>query len=128
VAATSAIMLPWPGIGEDRSRARLRFGLIADVHQDIMHDSEQRLRSFIESMRLARPDFILQMGDFCTPIDRNRTFLEIWKSFDGPRYHVLGNHDTDGGFTREQTLAFWNMPARFYSFEAGGVHGEAWQS
>jgi 3',5'-cyclic AMP phosphodiesterase CpdA len=42
--------------------------------------------------------------------------------FPGPRYHVLGNHDTDGGFKREQTVEWWGMKDRFYSFDQGGIH------
>ena len=120
----STLLLPWPGRAAATSQpaGTLRFGLIADVHQDIMHDSEQRLRAFIDDMKSARVDFILQMGDFCTPIDRNRAFLDIWRSFEGPRYHTLGNHDMDGGFRREQALAFLEMPARYYSFDRRGVH------
>ena len=102
--------------------ATLRFGLCADIHKDIMHDADARLRVFIERMREERVDFILQLGDFCCPYDKNRPFLGIWESFDGPRYHVLGNHDTDGGFSRQATGEFWSMPARFYSFDFGGRH------
>ncbi|NIP96728.1 MAG: alkaline phosphatase, partial [Akkermansiaceae bacterium] len=40
----------------------------------------------------------------------------------GPRYHVIGNHDTDGGYQREQTVAWWKMTARYYSFDHAGTH------
>jgi hypothetical protein len=48
--------------------------------------------------------------------------MDIWHSFHGPRYHVLGNHDMDGGFSRQQALAFLEMPGRYYSFDHRGVH------
>jgi 3',5'-cyclic AMP phosphodiesterase CpdA len=35
---------------------------------------------------------------------------------------VLGNHDMDGGFSREQAVAFFGMPARYYSFDRNGWH------
>ncbi len=95
----------------------LRFGVIADVHKDIMHDADQRLSAFVQSMNEEKVDFVVQLGDFCIPKEANRAFLNIWNSFKGPRYHVLGNHDTDGGYSREQTVEWWNMPSRFYSFE-----------
>ena len=85
-------------------RERLRFGLCADVHKDIMHDADERLRVFIERMRREKVDFVLQLGDFCRPYDYNRSFMEVWESFPGHRFHVHGNHDIDGGFTREQTM------------------------
>jgi 3',5'-cyclic AMP phosphodiesterase CpdA len=123
-AGAGALLLPWPrsAAGASESTGTLRFGLIADVHQDIMHDSEERLRAFVERMKSERVGFVLQLGDFCTPIDRNQRFMDIWRSFPGPRYHVLGNHDMDGGFSRQQAIAFLGMPARYYSFERSGVH------
>jgi hypothetical protein len=35
---------------------------------------------------------------------------------------VLGNHDTDGGYSQEQTQKFWDMPEQTYSFDRGGLH------
>ncbi len=100
----------------------LRFGIIADVHKDIMHDADERLRVFTNHMKKADADFIIQMGDFCVPKEANKGFLDIWNSFPGARYHVLGNHDTDGGYQREDTVTWWKMPARYYSFDRSGVH------
>jgi hypothetical protein len=48
--------------GDSESAGTLRFGLIADVHQDIMHDSEERLRAFVERRKSERVDFILRFG------------------------------------------------------------------
>lgn len=123
-AGVGALLFPWPGRAAEPSGSKgtLRFGLIADVHQDVMHDSEERLTAFVERMKSARVDFILQLGDFCTPTERNQRFRDIWRSFPGPRYHVLGNHDMDGGFSREQALSFLEMPGRYYSFDRQGVH------
>jgi len=111
-----------PTVSEKEKYAKIRFGICADLHQDIMHDSPQRLSAFIEDMRTQRPDFIIQMGDLCTPIDRNRIILDIWNKFSGPRFHVIGNHDTDGGFTREDVVTFWNAMGKYYSFDLKGYH------
>jgi len=100
----------------------IRFGVCADVHKDVMHDADQRLDVFVDRMNQRKVDFIIQLGDFCRPYAHNNGFMEVWNSFDGPRYHVLGNHDTDGGFTREQTVAYWKMPAKYYAFDKGGFH------
>ena len=35
---------------------------------------------------------------------------------------MLGNHDTDGGFTRQQAMDFWGMKSRYYSFDKSGYH------
>ncbi len=107
----------------------LRFGVIADVHKDVMHDADDRLRAFIEEMTTQKVDYIIQLGDFCIPTLQNQDFLKRWNSFAGPRYHVLGNHDTDGNktdhphrFKREETVAYWGMASRYYSFEIKGIH------
>ena len=104
-------------------QSRVRFGLIADVHHDIMPDGPERLGAFVKAMKRARVDFIIQLGDFCIPRPRNRPFLEIWNRFEGPRYHVLGNHDMDGGYSRRQTAEFYGMPGLHYTFDAGPIRG-----
>jgi predicted phosphodiesterase len=98
----------------------VRFGICADVHKDIMHDADERLQTFVDRMNGEKVDFTIQLGDFCRPTSRNSTFLAVWRSFQGPSYHVLGNHDMDGGFTREQTVAYYAMPAKYYAFSHGG--------
>ncbi len=99
----------------------LRFGLITDVHQDIIPDASVRLGAFVEAMTREKVDFIAQLGDFCIPKDANRSFYEVWERFGGKRYHVLGNHDMDGGFSREKTVEYYGMPHRYYTFEQGGL-------
>ena len=108
--------------GASQRRNKIRFGIISDLHYDLMHDGERRAQQFIDTMNDEAPDFIIQLGDFCVPKPENDRLLEIWDQFRGESYHVLGNHDTDGGYNKEQTLSYWRMPARFYSFEKNGFH------
>jgi len=110
------------GATERASLQSVQFGLCADPHKDIMHDADERLRVFIESVNRDGAEFILQLGDFCCPTAKNRGFLEIWEGFKGPRYHTLGNHDRDGGFPWRQVLDCWGMSKRYYSFDHGGWH------
>ena len=127
-AATA--LYPFRCIGAGTPNAKpLRFGVIADVHKDVMHDADQRLKVFANAMNKQSVDFVLQLGDFCIPTDDNLGFLKIWNSFSGPKYHVLGNHDTDGNdadhpkrFKREETVEYWGMKDRYYSFDQKGVH------
>lgn len=119
LAATS--LLPLPVFGAEPGK-KFRIGIITDVHKDIIHDADERLKSFIDAMAAEKVDAVMQMGDFCTPKPANKGFVEIFNSFPGPKFHVLGNHDTDGGFKREQAVAFWGMKERFYSFDLGGFH------
>jgi len=89
----------FPGFNLE-SGQKVRIGIVADVHQDIIHDGYARMRYFIEDMNIRKPDFIIQLGDFVMPRKRNQPFLDAWNEFDGPGYHVLGNHDMkDFGFT-----------------------------
>jgi len=101
---------------------RIRFGVISDVHKDIMHDADERLSAFVRAARKARCHFVIQLGDFCRPYEKNRRFLEIWNSFPRASYHVLGNHEKDGGFSWDQVLAYLGMKSAYYSFDAGGWH------
>ena len=104
------------------AKTKIRFGICADIHQDIMHDGELRLQVFIDDMQKQDVDFIIQLGDFCRPYERNLPFLKIWEQFQGPRYHVIGNHDNDGGFTHDQVITFWKAPLKYYSFDKNGYH------
>lgn len=120
LAASSALTLPTHANPASPPTPKTRFGVITDVHQDVMHDGTQRLGAFIEAMTIEKVDFIVQLGDFCVPHERNRPFLDTWKRFTGPAHHVLGNHDMDGGVPRETTTQFLGMPARHYHFDRGG--------
>ena len=120
-AGAFSLTIPLRMSAQPQPGGPLRFGVITDVHQDVMHDGVERITAFVDAMRAEKVDFIAQLGDFCVPHERNRKFLEAWNRFEGPKYHVIGNHDTDGGFKSEQTVAYWGMPARHYGFDAGGV-------
>ncbi len=117
-----AITLPINVFSSVIKKETIEFGLIADVHKDVMHDADERLQAFIASANKKELDFILQLGDFCRPYDYNKPFLNIWNGYKGEKYHVLGNHDTDGGFTRDETKAYWSMPKNYYSFDKKGIH------
>jgi len=81
----------------------------------------ERLEAFMDAMARQDVDFIIQLGDFNYAKEESRECLDLWESFDGPRYHVLGNHDMDFK-AKEEVLDLWSMPARFYSFDIGGFH------
>ena len=101
----------------------INIGIVADIHQDVIHDGEARLRFFMDDMKSRNPNFIIQMGDFALPHSYNQPFLDIWNEFEGPKYHILGNHDMrDHGYTKEQTMSWWKMKKRYYSFDLEGFH------
>lgn len=99
----------------------IRVGMIADVHQDVMPDGVARIKAFVAAMRAAGAHAIVNLGDFCVPHDRNAGFLAAWNAFAGEKIHVLGNHDTDGGYKRAQTVEWWGSPGRYHCREVQGL-------
>jgi predicted phosphodiesterase len=101
---------------------KVKFGLFTDVHVPTMHDAKERLTTFMDSMKTAKPDFIIELGDFGTPAPKYAYGFEIWNTYPGPKYHVIGNHEMDGGFSLQQALAYRKMPSSYYSFEKNGFY------
>ena len=102
---------------------KVEIGVVADVHQDIIHDGFSRLSFFINAMKKRKPNFIIQLGDFSLPRTQNQPFIDQWNSFNGPKYHVLGNHDMrDFGYKKEETMKWWKMDKRYYSFDYNNFH------
>ncbi|MGI9542413.1 MAG: metallophosphoesterase family protein [Cyclobacteriaceae bacterium] len=114
-------MLAFSANTNQGSTNSLRFGMIADVHKDLMPDADFRLEQFISEAQHRELDFIIQMGDFCHPIKENNRFLSLWQKYGGPKYHVLGNHDMDKG-SKQQVCDFWGIEKPYYSFDKAGIH------
>ncbi|WP_315816751.1 metallophosphoesterase family protein [Paraflavitalea speifideaquila] len=93
----------------------VKVGVITDLHQDIMHDGPGRMQAFVQHMKKVRPDAILQMGDFAIPADKNKSVIDLFNQAHSNRLHVIGNHDTDGGFTKDQCISAYGMPGRYYT-------------
>jgi calcineurin-like phosphoesterase family protein len=117
---TTVLSVPLPSCKPPQ--AAVAFGMIADVHQDLIPDGMERLQTFISDSKTRKLDFIIQMGDFCIPKPENHDFLNIYNSYAGEKHHVLGNHDMDGGFTRKDAMEFWKMKAKYYSFDKNEIH------
>lgn len=121
--ASAAMVLPIDIFASNLIRETIEIGLITDIHKDVMHDADERLQTFLNEAKKRNPDFIVQMGDFALPKPQNQPFLDKWNKYKGDKYHILGNHDMrDSGFTREQTMAWWQMEERYYSFDKKDIH------
>lgn len=105
-----------------KKKVLFSMGVCTDLHHDLIKDGPERLQAFITKMNALKPNFIIQMGDFCIPKPANQVIMDIWNQFEGPKYHVIGNHDTDGGFTHDQVIEFWNAKGKYYSFDAYNYH------
>ena len=125
----------------------LKFGIFADLHVDIIHDTDDRLKVFLKEARNENVDFIIQLGDFCYP-DENKICIcktenlpvnlknalttpsyankdlirSLYKDFEKPSYHVIGNHDCDM-CSKKQILEYHDAKyGPFYSFDFGDFH------
>ena len=101
---------------------KISFGIISDLHQDFTFDAPKRLEAYVADMNRKKPDFILQLGDFCCPVDGNKVIMDIWNGFKGEKRHVLGNHEFDQNCTVEDCVKFFGMPKDYYSFDMTGYH------
>lgn len=99
----------------------LCLGVIADLHHGLAPRAIERLEEFMSAVRLRKPEAILQLGDFNFGPTRGEECMDLWRTFNGPRYHVLGNHDMDFA-SKETMVQNWQMPGRYYSFDLGGFH------
>jgi len=104
---------------------KVSFGIITDVHTDVMHDGDYRLRTFLNATKDKELDFIIQLGDFCQPKETNKGFLGIFDSHPGDKYHVIGNHDFDfdnKSTTLDVVKKFYGLNSTYYSFDSSSFH------
>lgn len=91
----------------------VRFGIVTDLHYSQRNPSgvryySQTIEKLTEAIKVFNSsdlDFIIELGDLKDQDkepERERTIAyldeieSVFQSFDGPVYHVLGNHDMDG--------------------------------
>ncbi len=117
-----AFSLPNMACSTFKGSAPVKIGLITDLHQDIMHDGVQRMQAFVEQVKVQQPHAIMQLGDFAYPGEKNKEVIQLFNNAHEQALHVIGNHDTDAGYTTDQCLSYWGMPARYYTKEVEGIH------
>ncbi len=121
----------------------IRFGVISDIHYAnrepagtrFYNQSLGKVQEAIDRMNQEKLDFAIELGDFkdqdAVPNEANTlNYLAdielVFQKFDGPTYHVLGNHDTDG-ISKQQFLERvenTGIPRTesYYSFSRKGIH------
>ena len=131
-------------IAGDTSSGVLRVGIFTDLHA---HDTDspdegkvmtaypQRLEACVDAMNAWPADLVIELGDFVNgwmvlgtdPGDPYRIpqILKeaeaIYAGFNGPRYHVIGNHDVYN-LSKEEYQQCVNITSTYYSFDAGAYH------
>ncbi len=113
--------------GVDQSAAKVSFGVIADIHYGWLRTGGGSIelgfvRDFLDDMHGHGVDFIIELGDLVKP-PRSAPVLELWNTFDGPAYHVLGNHDNDNRHSFDDVARMRGMPGRYYTFDQGALRG-----
>lgn len=103
-------------------KKEILFGICADVHQSEERDNTWRMERFIDEATERNADFIIQLGDFVLPDEAGARLLKEWNRFQGPKYHVLGNHDTEGPGGKKAVMEFQGQKENYYSFDMGNYH------
>ncbi len=121
----------------------IRFGMISDIHyadrepagNRFYRQSLAKVNEAIDLMNREKVDFAIELGDFkdqdAVPNEAKTlkylTDIEsVFQKFNGPTYHVLGNHDMDG-ISKQQFLERvenTNIPntKSYYSFNQKEIH------
>lgn len=129
--------------GRARRPGTVRFGIVTDCHYAdadtvgtrYYRHSLDKLAECIDAMNKLQVDFLVELGDFkdqnSPPVERKtlsylRAAESVFRKFDGPTYHVLGNHDADS-ISKTQFLnnienTGIDSDSSYYSFDYNGVH------
>jgi len=125
-----------------RRRKAVRFGIVTDCHyadaeaagSRFYRASLDKLGECVGQMNAEHVDFFIELGDFKDqgrpPVEQQTlAYLDkietVFQRFDGPTYHVLGNHDMDS-ISKSQFLARVTNTGieagrSYYSFDANGL-------
>jgi alkaline phosphatase len=124
-------------------RGIARFGIFTDTHyadtdtvgSRFYRDSLDKLTECVELLNAHRVDFLIGIGDFKDqdyPAVEQKTLSylraveKIFQQFNGPTYHVVGNHDVDSISKTQFLTRVKNTGIEpdhsYYSFDFNGLH------
>jgi len=121
VVATSILLPRQVMAALSKIKKPIKLGMIADLHQDVMHEGPARLKAFLDAMKEEKPDALLQLGDFAYPTKKNEAVTKAFGNAHPRALHVLGNHDIDGGHSFDQVAKTWGMKGRYYTENVNGL-------
>ena len=140
--AVSGFSCSW-GVASRSRCGPVRFGMVTDCHSAdadtrgtrFYRESLAKLAECVALMNKERVEFVIELGDFK---DQNRppveqktlSYLEavekVFQRFDGPTYHVLGNHEMDSISKGQCLVRVENTGIdrgrSYYSFGLNGLH------
>ena len=120
----------------------LRFGIVTDPHYTnriygtrYCNQSLDKMAECVELMNKQDVDILVELGDFKDqddPPDESTTLSYLqaieaeFQKFNGPIYHVLGNHDMDSISKSQFLTNIENTDiapeSSYYSFDSNGLH------
>ena len=125
------------------AKKNLRFGIVTDCHyadtemrdKRYYRESTDKLSECVDLMNDQKVDFLIELGDFKdqdepSVEEKTISYLQaiekVFQKFNGPTYHVLGNHDMDS-LSKEQfmeNITNTNIKSKstYYSFDCRGIH------
>lgn len=121
MSSLSWFLIPEEVLGLFQDSTPIKFGLISDLHGEIIHDADLRLSVFLEEMAKEKPDARIQLGDFATPDPKFHHLIQSFNRPSGKHFHVLGNHDSDGGYSVDEVCRAYGMESSYYSVEIAGI-------
>ena len=79
-AVATSIILPRQAMAAlAKIKKPIKLGMIADLHQDVMHDGPARLKVFLDAMKEEKPDALVQLGDFAYPTKKNDVVTKVFE-------------------------------------------------
>ena len=84
--------------------AQVKFLVFADLHHYpgvFCTDARRRLKELFARAEKEKVDFAVSLGDFNHSVGTFPELIEDLKESPVPVYHVMGNHDTDGGIASD---------------------------
>lgn len=130
-------------LAQSGKKPLVRFGVLSDVHyadrepagNRFYRQSPGKVQECIDLMNLKKVDFVIELGDFkdqdLVPNETNTLkylsdIESVFRKFNGPTYHVLGNHDMDGISKKQflERVKNTGIPTTesYYSFKQNGLH------
>lgn len=117
----------------------MRLAVITDVHlgppeykngkaMKLTHLAEPLARRFVEHMREAKPDAVLNLGDVVqdenhdADLERYQLFCDLMRQVGVPVVHVVGNHDEENMSEAEMVTCWGRQGAAHYSVDVAGHH------
>ena len=101
-------------------KSAMKFCVFTDLHYDIIHDGDRRIRELILDCKQKNVDFVIELGDLCYPLKENRKLLSCFSDAGLLCCYSLGNHNMDT-CDYKTTLHFFGQEKEYYTLVQGNI-------